>query len=194
MKSQPGWHPRSPHWNQRVQGYPLARWHCREDVTSFPFQNPWRHPGAKPGCAGEMIPAGHPYCVLHRADSKAQASPRKLGPLVRSRIVITEDWKVQGNTCSLVRNNLMVTGLTFHQAHFWEDTELLASPCLGAADHPALWHILGGAVLFLMLPPNGTSASTASQALAFRNFFLIPFLNIELNIPREIRGDVLNNG
>ena len=49
-------------------------------------------------------------------------------------------------------------------------------------------------MLFLMLPPNGTSASTTSQALAFRNFFLIPFMNIELNTPREIRGDVLKNG
>lgn len=58
-------------------------------------------------------------------------------------------------------------------------SECLASPCLGAADHPALQHILAG-VLFQMLPLKRTSASTTSQALAFRSFFFIPFMNIEL--------------
>lgn len=64
-------------------------------------------------------------------------------------------------------------------------SECLALPRLGAADHPALQHIFGG-VLFQMLPPKRTSASTVSQALAFRSFFLIPFMNIKL---KHSKGD-----
>lgn len=45
-------------------------------------------------------------------------------------------------------------GVPAHQAHFWEDVECLASPCLGAADHPALRHSwVGVGVLLQMLPP-----------------------------------------
>lgn len=58
-----------------------------------PFQNPWRHAGPKPGCAGEMTPARHPYCVLHGADAKAQASMRKLRASGLTHGLITEAWE-----------------------------------------------------------------------------------------------------
>lgn len=104
-------------------------------------------------------------------------------PLALARILIPEDREVQGNMPS-GQKQLDEDGADLpSRPSSGKTSECLASPCLGAVDHPALQHIIPrgwGALLFQMLPPNRTSASTTSQVLTFRNFFLLPFMNIEL--------------
>lgn len=91
-----------------------------QDITPFPFQNPQRHPGSKPGWEGEMSLVGHPSLCNQQGCFQSAGITKGTWAFGANLNYRSEDWKVQGSVCPLVRSTLMMTGPIFPEGPFLE--------------------------------------------------------------------------